>query len=80
MYKKISTNNLSKWHIGINVTHANYSKKRKYENIVCNEYFWEAWPVGILNICVFGPISEIGVLILYFKKINFEYLKDCKTL
>ena len=49
-------------------------------SLYCNEYFWEAWPVWILNICVFGPISENGVLIVYFKKINFEYWKNCKTL
>ena len=27
LYEKVSTNNLSKEHIGVNVTHANYSKK-----------------------------------------------------
>ena len=39
LYKKVSTNNTSKYHISVNVTHANYSEKRKYENFVCNEYF-----------------------------------------
>ena len=34
--KKVSTNNLSKEHIGINVTHANYSEKMKYEFCFCN--------------------------------------------
>ena len=34
----MSTNNLSKKHIGIIVTHANYLEKRKYKNLVCNEY------------------------------------------
>ena len=41
MYEKVSTNNLSKEHIGINVTHAN-NEKRQSESLVCNEYFWEA--------------------------------------
>ena len=31
LYKKVSTNNLRKYHIVINVTHANYSEKGKYE-------------------------------------------------
>ena len=29
LYKKVSTNNKNKQHIGINVTHANFFKKRK---------------------------------------------------
>ena len=37
-YRKVSTDNLSKQHICINVTHANYSVKRKYEYLYC-EYF-----------------------------------------
>ena len=36
---KVSNNDLSKWHIGINVTHSNYSEKWEYENLGCNEYF-----------------------------------------
>ena len=39
LYEKVTINNLSKQHIGINVTHANYSKKKKgnkykYENLL----------------------------------------------
>ena len=40
MYKKASTNNLSKQHIGVNVAHANYSKKGNTK--ICNENFWKA--------------------------------------
>ena len=38
LYKKLRTNNLHKYHIGINERHAYYSEKRKYENLVCNEF------------------------------------------
>ena len=55
-------------------------EKRKYRNLVCNEYSWGAWPMRILNICTFACTSENGALILYFKKYNFENLKKLQNI
>ena len=54
-------------------------KKEMWKNIVCNEYFLEASPIWILNICVFASASENGELILYFKKNNFENWKKLQS-
>ena len=37
---KGSTNNASKLHIDINVTHAHYSEKMKHEKSFCNKFIW----------------------------------------
>ena len=44
-------------------------KKGKYEKLFCNICMWEAWPMWILNICVFASASENGALILCLKKL-----------
>ena len=55
-------------------------KKEIWKYIICNEYFSEAYPMWILNICVFASTSENEALILYFKKNNFEHLKKLQSI
>ena len=57
----------------LNVTQANYSEKNKYENLFCNEYFWEASPMWILNIYI--PNHWKWGTNLYFEKIILKINK-----
>ena len=55
-------------------------QKKEYENLVCNEYFWEALPMWILNICIFAYNSEYGALILYIKKSILKIKKKMQSI
>ena len=55
-------------------------KKKEKWKFSCSEYFWEAYPMWIINICVFASSIENGTLILCFKQNDFENKKNYQAL